>query len=100
MRTQVYVDNTVNDLRYEIKFENCVKDKNTFFYEAKHCFSFLDKNILEAYFFKIAKNLITSAFFFAEANTKKHRYDSAKASNAAFLFIHLCIAGIFVTNTK
>ena len=23
--------NTVNDLRYEIKFENCVKDKNKFF---------------------------------------------------------------------
>ena len=22
------VDNAVNDLRYEIKFENCVKDKN------------------------------------------------------------------------
>ena len=22
---------TVNDLRYEIKFENCVKDKNNFF---------------------------------------------------------------------
>ena len=23
-----FVDNTVNDLRYEIKFENCVEDKN------------------------------------------------------------------------
>ena len=31
MRTPTYVDNTVNDLRYEIKFENCVKDKNNFF---------------------------------------------------------------------
>ena len=31
MRTQTYVDNTVNDLRYEIKSENCVKDKNNFF---------------------------------------------------------------------
>ena len=28
MRTQASVDNTVNDLRYEIKFENFVKDKN------------------------------------------------------------------------
>ena len=27
MRIQTYVDNTVNDLRYEIKFENRVKDK-------------------------------------------------------------------------
>ena len=29
------VDNTLNDLRYEIKFENCVKDKNNLH---KHCF--------------------------------------------------------------
>ena len=28
---QTSVDNTVNDLRYEIKFENCVKEKNNFF---------------------------------------------------------------------
>ena len=26
-RDNTSVDNTVNDLRYEIKFENCVKDK-------------------------------------------------------------------------
>ena len=31
MRTETSVDNTVNDLRYEVKFENCVKDKNNFF---------------------------------------------------------------------
>ena len=30
MRTQTSVDNTVNDLHYEIKFENCVQDKNNF----------------------------------------------------------------------
>ena len=47
MRTQTSVDNTVNDLRYEIKFENCVKDKNNFF--IKHCFC-------------IPKNLITPPF--------------------------------------
>ena len=31
---------------------------------------------LETYFFKVPKNFITSAFFFffAEADTKKHRY--------------------------
>ena len=29
--TQPSVDSTVNDLCYEIKFENCVKDKNNFF---------------------------------------------------------------------
>ena len=32
MKTQVSVDNTVNDLNYELKFENCVKGKNNFFY--------------------------------------------------------------------
>ena len=31
MRIQTSVDNTVNDMRYEIKFEICVKDKNNFF---------------------------------------------------------------------
>ena len=30
-RIETSVDNKVNDLRYEIKFENCVKDKNNFF---------------------------------------------------------------------
>ena len=34
---------------------------------------------LETYFFKISKNLIGLAFFFAEADTKKHRYASAFA---------------------
>ena len=27
---QTSVDNKVNDLLYEIKFENCMKDKNNF----------------------------------------------------------------------
>ena len=31
IRTDIFVHNTVHDLRYEIKFENCVKDKNNFF---------------------------------------------------------------------
>ena len=31
MRTQASVNNTVNNLRYEINFENCAKDKNNFF---------------------------------------------------------------------
>ena len=29
-RIQTFVDNIVNDLRYEIKFENSVRDKNKF----------------------------------------------------------------------
>ena len=31
VRTQTYVYNTVNNVCYEVKFENCVKDKNTIF---------------------------------------------------------------------
>ena len=31
MRTQASVDNTVNDLRYEFKYDNCMKDKNNLF---------------------------------------------------------------------
>ena len=76
MRTQAPVDNTVNDLRYEIKFENCAKDKSNFFIKLENCFSFLNKNIFYSrrhFFFMIPKNLITSAFF-AEVDTKKHRY--------------------------
>ena len=38
MRAQKFVDNTVNDLRYEIKFENCVKIKNNFFIKRKIAF--------------------------------------------------------------
>ena len=42
---------------------------------------------LETYFFKISKDLISLAFFFffAETDTKKERYASAKASNAALV---------------
>ena len=39
VRTQTSLDNTVNDLRYEIKFENCLKDRNNFF--MKQNFAFL-----------------------------------------------------------
>ena len=34
-RIQTSVDNTVNDLRYEITFENRVKDKNNFLLSEK-----------------------------------------------------------------
>ena len=65
MRTQTSVDNTVNDLLYEIKFENCVKDKNNFFIKQKNAFRYWTEIYLlsETYFFKIPKNLITSACF-------------------------------------
>ena len=64
-RTQISVDNTVNDLHYEFKFQNRVKDKN--YYYAKHCFFFVSKNIFYSWrhiFFEIPKNLIPSAFPF------------------------------------
>ena len=38
MRTSV--DNTVNDLRYEIKFEDHVEDKNNFFIKRNNAFLF------------------------------------------------------------
>ena len=82
MRTEKFVDNTVNNLRYKIKFEKCVKDI------AKHCFSLLNKNRFYSWrhiIFKIPKSLITSAFFFGEADTKKHRYALVKASNTALV---------------
>ena len=92
MRTQTSVDNTVNDLRYEIKFENCVKDKNNFFIKWNIAFLSWTKILfLETYFFKIPKNLITSAFFFDEADTKKHRYALAKATNASLAKITNCL---------
>ena len=65
MGTQTSVDNTVNDLCYELKFENCVKDKNNFFISETLLFFFEKKFIFfsETYFLKIPKNLVTSAFF-------------------------------------
>ena len=65
MRTQTSVDNTVNDLRYEIKFENCLKDENNFFIKRNIAFFLEPKYILfsETYSFKIPKNLITSTIF-------------------------------------
>ena len=62
---QASADNTVNDLRYEIKFENCVKDKNDFFIKRTIAFLFQTKIyfILGDVFFKIPNNLIVLAFF-------------------------------------
>ena len=62
---QASVDNTVNDLRYEVKLENCMKDKINFFIKQNISFLFKQKCILvlETYFFKIPKNLIALAFF-------------------------------------
>ena len=62
-RTQTSVDKTVNDLRYEIKFDSRVKDKKIseallFFFRQKYIL------FLKTCFFKVSKNLIASAFFF------------------------------------
>ena len=67
MKIQTSVNNTVNDLHYEIKFENCVKDKNIIFIMQNVAILFWIKIyfILRTYFFKIPKYfLTTSAFFF------------------------------------
>ena len=71
-----------------------MKDKNIFLLSETFLFSFLNKNtflFLETHFFvKIPKNLIASTInFFAEADTKKHRYPLAKASaNAEANFVY------------
>ena len=95
MRTQTSVDNTVNDLRYEIKFENRVKDKNNLFIKWNTAFLFLFffqyLLFLETYYFKILKNLIASAFF-SEADTKKRRYTSAKVSKKIMWVVVLCFS--------
>ena len=81
------MDNTVNDLNYEIKFESWMKDKSNFLLSKKLLFFLEQKYILfsETYFFKIPTNLITSVFFFAETYTKRPRYALAKASNVALV---------------
>ena len=45
-RIQTFVDNTVNDLRCEIKFENPVKDKNNFFIKRKTLLFFLEQKYI------------------------------------------------------
>ena len=72
------MENTENDLRHEIKFENHMKTKNNFFIETfifffKKYFLFLDKHFL-----KIYMNSIALAFF-SGTDTMKHRYALAKA---------------------
>ena len=65
MKIQTSKDNTVNDLRYEIKIENCVKDKITFLLREKLLF-FLEQEyilLLKIYFFKSPKKIITPTFF-------------------------------------
>ena len=59
MKTQTSGDDAVNDLRYEIKFENCLKEKINFC--IKQNIAFPSRRHI---FFKISNNLITSAFFF------------------------------------
>ena len=64
------VDNTLNDLRYEIKFENCVKDKNNFFIKWNIAFLSWTKILfLETHFLKIPKDLIKPQHFFAKTDT-------------------------------
>ena len=76
---QTSVDNTANDLHYEIKFENLIYYVKLSFFKQKYIL------FLETYFCKIPRNLIAPTFTKSEADTKKHRYASAKASNAALV---------------
>ena len=63
------VDNTVNDLHDEIQFENARNVRSiAFLFETKIYFILGDR-----------------LHFFAEADTKKHRYASARTSNTALV---------------
>ena len=76
------MDNRVNNLHCEIKFENRVKDKNDFFIKLIVSFLFFKQKyilFLETYFFNIPKNLIALTFFLLR-QILKNRYASAKAS--------------------
>ena len=86
-RIQTSVDNTVNDLRYEINFKIVLKTKIAFLLTKTLLFIFKQYYILfmETHFCKIPRNLISSAIFFGEADTKKHRYALGKSSNAALV---------------
>ena len=66
------VDNKVNDLRYAVKFENHVKNKNIFLLSKTFLF-------FKSISFYSWKSINCLSIFFAEADTKKHRYASAKA---------------------
>ena len=64
------------------------KTKTTFLLSKTLLFFLKQKYIffLETCVFKIPKNLIAPAIvFFGEADTKNHKYASAKASNAALV---------------
>ena len=63
-----------------------MKDKKNFFIKRNIAFLFPTKIyfILGDIFFLDFKELIASTFFY-EADTKKHRYASAKALNAALV---------------
>ena len=67
-------------MRYEVKFENCVKDKNNFtaFLSWTKIYFILED--------KIPKNLVIYLnIFFAKADTEKHRHASAKVLNPALV---------------
>ena len=74
MRTQTTMDNTVDDLRYETKFENCVKDKNNFL---------IMPNI--AVLSWTRTYFIFRQHIFLPRQMLKNRYASANASNAALV---------------
>ena len=87
-RIQTSVDNTVNDLRYEIKFENCVKDKNNFFIKRNIAFLSWTKIYFilgDIFLLWDPQEFNYISNFFAKADTKKHKYASAKTSNAALV---------------
>ena len=73
------MDNTVNDLDHEIKFEYIFEMFETFLFFFKQKYI----SFLEVYNFKIPKNLILGIFL--PWQILKNSYASAKNSNAALV---------------
>ena len=64
---------------WKTKITHLLSKQLLFFFKQKYIL------FLVTYFFKISKNLIACAFFLLRQILKKHRYASAKASNAALV---------------
>ena len=97
-RIQTSVDNTVNDQRYEIKFENCVRDK-TFLLSRTFLFFLKQKYILflATYFFKILKHLIASAFVLLRQILKNTDMPWQKPRHLPIVTANFeCCSGIFI----
>ena len=97
-RIQTSVDNTVNHLRYEMKFENRVKDKNNFFYEMKHCFSFL--KLVSTIFYSPSRTMKNALFHLKRSCGYQNIQIFVYPFSPLFLPVNYCFRGCSKINLK